>query len=239
MNSFRELSSRARRRCMSLKLRASWPSSSEESTGIGWSKWPSATASAASRIRRSRRETAPDAQKRDQRGGDQCDQPGDQDLAAHQSDVVVHLGELGREHLHPAGLVAEPDRDRGGPDARSRRRARRRSAMWSVARSRRRRSDTGPGSRSPPPASRRRRRPAPGRPGRPAPRAASPGSRWTARWSGPARRSAAARRRTREPGPGAGTARSRASRAGAASRPSGSTRAAARRRGRRRRSPPP
>ena len=55
MNSLRALSSVASRFCISLKVSASWPTSSVESTGIFVVKSPSATFSAACSRRRSRR----------------------------------------------------------------------------------------------------------------------------------------------------------------------------------------
>ena len=58
MNCLRALSSSARRRCISLKVRASWPSWPEESTGMRAAKSPSATLRAASSIRCTRTATS-------------------------------------------------------------------------------------------------------------------------------------------------------------------------------------
>ena len=82
MNSLRARSRRARCLCISLKVRASCPSSSEE-IGIVPPKSPSATCGAWRR-RRSRREAAPAAQNPASEA-DQRDRPRDQDLAANQA----------------------------------------------------------------------------------------------------------------------------------------------------------
>ena len=58
MNCLRALSSSASRRCISLKVRASWPSWPLESTGMRTAKSPSATARAASSMRLTRRVTS-------------------------------------------------------------------------------------------------------------------------------------------------------------------------------------
>ena len=55
MNSLRAISTRASWRCISLKARPSWPSSSSESIGIGVERWPAATSAAARSSRLTRR----------------------------------------------------------------------------------------------------------------------------------------------------------------------------------------
>ena len=96
---------------------ASWPTSSFPSSGIGVEKSPSATFS------RGRLEPAEPLRVRP--GGDPARRqrgraarsPGDQDLAPDQGDVVVNVGERGREDRHPArpppadsGTAASPVR---------------------------------------------------------------------------------------------------------------------------------
>ena len=94
MNSLRALSSTARRFCISLKVIASWPTSSAESTGIGFEKSPSATFSAAASSRRRRRAMRARDQPARRQRREQRDPPGDQDLAADQRDVVLDVGEI-------------------------------------------------------------------------------------------------------------------------------------------------
>ena len=132
----------------------------------------------------------------------------------------------------PGGRSARP-RFRPGYPRRAPRRRR-----CGRRRSRRRRSGSGPGWRSPRRGSQPPRTRGPGRRTRPAGRAGSPGSRWTAQSCERASRPAAGGCPTRAHEPGAATARPPVSPAGEASRPSGSIRAAGRRTGRRRRSPP-
>ena len=112
MNSLRALSSRASRCCISLKVLASWPTSSLPSSGIGVEKSPSATFSAAASSRRSRFACARAASQPAASASRQRDHPGDQDLAPDQRDVVVHLAERRRQHRHPARPSAAEQRNR-------------------------------------------------------------------------------------------------------------------------------
>ena len=104
MNSLRALSSRASRCCISLKVRASWPTSSVPSSGIGVEKSPSATFSAAASSRRRRCACARAASQPAASASEQGDPAGDQDLAPDQRHVVVDVGERRREDATQRGL---------------------------------------------------------------------------------------------------------------------------------------
>ena len=131
MNCLRALSSSARRRCMSLKVRASWPSSSEESTGIG-AKSPRATLWAAAIEAAEAPRDRPRGPEPGQQREGQRDRAGDHDLALDQRHVVGHLAERLREDRDPDRVLGgQRDRDLGAARARDHARSRRGSGRRS------------------------------------------------------------------------------------------------------------
>ena len=107
------LSSRARRFCISLKVRASWPTSSVESirdrgreVALGDLLGGRLQPAQPPRVRPS----GEPARRQRRRQGDRA---GDQDLAPDQRHVVVHVVERRREHRDPARPPADEQRDRG------------------------------------------------------------------------------------------------------------------------------
>ena len=118
-------------RCISLKATASWPSSSVESTGIGCSKSPAATCSAASSRRLTRWARARATRYPPIRASSSAIAAGDQDLVADGGDVVDDVGDRGRVHDDLRHLALVEDRVGGLGDHPRRRAAR---CRWPVRR---------------------------------------------------------------------------------------------------------
>ena len=112
MKRLRAVSRRASWLCMSLNARASWPSSSTESTGTRAEKSPGRDLLGRLLEALDAQADGPRRQVAGEQGDGQRDRARDEDLAADQMDVGLHVGERRREDQDVGDLAVEAQRPR-------------------------------------------------------------------------------------------------------------------------------